>query len=335
MFMSAPEGSRRAQSRRRVTAIVAAAVLAVSMFGGIVQAADSRDYSVTVSTPTPVSEGGATKFDIIVDSDDNQTIANVHLSVPAIGQTWPAGVTITDVFGLNAPMCAPTDGTSLSCDFGNIVSQGTRTISIVATVAVTLPPITSVAFSASAETNNETGPNQQIQTGISAPRQVTAFSANGLLTFNRGGTASTSVLGSGGAGNLQTTLNLIQDNGGSGNAIVIAESLSTTQPAICVAQKLTCQPDAVDVFVNSGSPVLPYLETTLIANVPKTYNIKKAFVIHLRTDGSLDTNFPVYNVPASSCLAHPTLIPCADFSLTKSGVLTVVVHTNGNGKFQY
>lgn len=332
--MRATEGSRRVRSWRRATAIVAASALAVSMFGGTVQAADSRDYSVIVSTPTPVSEGGATKFDILVDSDDNQTIANVHLSVPAIGQVWPVGVTITTVFGANASMCEPTDGTSLSCDFGNISAFDTRTISILATVAVMVPAVTSVAFSASAETNNENGSNLQVETGFSAPQQVTAFSANGLLTFNLGGDESTSPLGTTGAGNLQTTLNLLGNNDGNGNAIVIAEGTDATQPSYCVALKLTCQPDFTVVTVNDEAPISPYLETILTANVPKSYNIKKAFVIHVLSDGSVAPDFPLYNVSEDSCAADP-MAPCADFSLTKQGVLTITVHTLTNGKFQF
>jgi hypothetical protein len=295
---------------------------------------NSRDFKVFVSNPTDVSAGGTTKFDVLVDSDDGQTIANVVLTIVA-----PTNTVISGVFGRDASMCPPLDGTTLDpamlvCDLGNIAAQGDRRISVLAHVAQSTPAGNTIVFTASAETNNETGPNQQIVTGSSGPLHVLAFNANGVTTFNLGGAVSTSPLDAGG-GNLQTTLNLLQNNGGNGNAIVIAEGTNATQPTICVSLKLTCQPDFVDLTVNQGSAVSPYLETTLTANVPKTYNIKKAFVIHLNADGTLDSGFPLFNVPETSCSAVPMPLPCATFFLSKTNVLTIVVHTIGNGKMNY
>lgn len=330
--MRATQEFRRMRARRTSVGILTAIAIALTMFGGAAQAANSRVYSVSLSDPTPVSAGGATRFDVVVDSDDNQTIANVHLSVPAIGQTWPDGAVITTVFGANASMCAPSDGTSLSCDFGNIAGFGTRTISIVASVAATVPA-GDITFSASAETNNENGSNLQVESGT-AVAEVQAFSDNALATFNLGGAVSTSPLGTGGAGNLQTTVNLLGNNGGNGNVVQVTEDTNGVQPPYCVALKLTCQPDFTVVKVNAGDPVSPYLETVLTAKVPKTYNVRKAFVIHVLDDGSVAPGFPLFNVKSTSCAEHP-IPPCADFSLTKQGILTVVVRTETNGKFNY
>jgi hypothetical protein len=332
--MRATHASHRLATWRKATGIVAASMLAMTILGGTVQAADSRDFTVSVSTPTPASQGGATKFDVIVESTDNQTIANVHLSIPAIGSTWPAGITIDTVFGEDASLCSPSNGTSLSCDFGNIAALGTRKISILATVATTVPVGNSITFSASAETNNENGSNRQVETGTSGTLNVTAFNANSLTTANLQGLVSTSTLGSFGAGNLQTSLNLLQNNGGKGNVIAIVEGTSSTQPSYCVTLKLTCQPDFTDVTVNAGAAVSPYLETILTAQVPKTYNVKKAFVIHV--DGStVKPGFPLYNSPDTSCVENPDLVPCADFTVTKDGILTITVHTATNGRMAY
>lgn len=331
--MRVSTGNRRVRARR-LPIIVVSSLLALSILGGTANAADSRDFSVTVSTPTAASQGAATKFDILVDSDDNQTIANVHLSVPASDQSWPAGITIATVFGPNVSMCSWT-ATSVNCDFGNISAFGVRRISILANVASSVPAGSTITFTASAETNNENGSNQQVETGTSAALQVLAFNANSVTTANLGGSAGTSGLGTSGAGNLQTALSLLQDNGGNGNVIVITEGTSTTQPQVCVSLKLTCQPDFADVTVNAGAPINPYLETVITANVPKTYNIKKAFVIHLETNGTLTPGFPLYNVSSTSCVAHPALVPCADFSLTKTNVLTITIRTATNGKFQF
>lgn len=324
---------RRMRARPKAIVIMTATAMALSMFGGAVQAANSRAFTVTLSDPTPVSAGGATRFDVVVDSDDNQTIANVQLTIPATGQTWPSGAVITTVFGANASMCAPSNGTSLSCDFGNIGAFGTRTISVVASITATLPA-GNITFSASAETNNENGSNQQVESGT-AIAEVQAFSDNAVSTFNLGGFVITSALGSGGAGNLQTKVNLLQNNGGNGNVVQISEGTNGVQPAYCVALNLTCQPDFTELTVNGGAAVSPYLETVLTAKVPKSYNIKKAFVIHVLDNGTVETGFPLFNVASTSCAAHPTLVPCADFSLSKTNVLTIVLHTSGNGRMSY
>lgn len=331
--MRVSDGYRRVRARRTPIVIVAS-LLALSMLGGTAIAANSRIYSVGVSAPTAASQGGATRFDITLQSGDNQTIANVHLSVPAIGQTWPAGITIATVFGPNASMCS-SSGTSVSCDFGNLSAFGIRKISVLANVASSVATGNSITFSASAETNNENGSNLQVETGTSAALQVLAFDANALTTANLGGQAGTSALGTSGAGNLQTALNLLQDNGGNGNVIAIVEGTSSTQPSVCVTLKLVCQPDFAELTVNAGAAISPYLETVITANVPKTYNIKKAFVIHVLTSGSVAAGFPLYNASSTSCVAHPTLVPCADFSLSKTNVLTITIHTATNGKFQF
>ena len=336
--MRAIRGNHRMRTTRRLAGIGVAAVLALSALGGTVQAIDtSRIFTVTVSDPSPVSAGGSTWFSILVDSDDNQTIANVVLKVPASGAALPSGLSISAVFGADAGLCPlPPYGASLTCDLGNIAAYDTRSISVVVDVDASMPssdaepPPDPITFSASAETNNENGANVQIVTGTSGALHVTAFDPDSLTTFKLTGSASTGPLGTGNF--LQTTLNLLEDNGGNGNAIVITEGTDTTQPEVCIARKLTCQPYFSEVDVNGGQDVSPYLETILTANVPKSYNIKKAFVIHV-VDGSVESGFPIYNLPDNSCAVHP--VPCADFSLTKAGVLTIIIHTLGNGKFQY
>jgi hypothetical protein len=323
--MRATGGIEHGRGRRGFAAVLAAIGLTLSVLGGTAQAGETRAFGVTVGPPTPVSAGGVTKFDVNVVSTDNQTIANVVLTVPA-----PAFTAITGVFGADAGMCPlitlpiPT----LRCDFGNISALGHRSISVLAKVDKTATG--SIKFSATAETNNENGTNIQVKSGDSTV-SVSAFSDNALLTFDLGGSESTSPLGTGNAGTLQTTLHLLRDNGGAGNAIGITESQNLIQPAYCVTLKLTCQPDVAEVHVNGG-PVTPYLETVLIAKVPKTYNIKKAFVLHIRDDNAIES---IFNTTASSCTTQPMPLPCADFSITKDYVLTITVHTSGNGKFQF
>ena len=99
--------------------------------------------------------------------------------------------------------------------------------------------------------------------------------------------------------------------------------------------KLTCQPDFTNLTVNGGTAVTPYLETILSAKVPSSYSLKKAFVIHVLADGTtVEQGFPLFNNPATSCAAHPALVPCADFALA-NGIVTITVHTNSNGKINF
>jgi hypothetical protein len=327
--------------RKFAAGLVMTSVIALSILGGgSALGADSRHFSVTVSNPSTASRGGSTVFTVRVDSLDNQTIANVHLSIPAVGSSWPnTGLTVASVFGEDGGLCDIPTTTSVSCDLGNIAAfdhrQITVLVNVASTVPVTTPTSTPITFSASAETNNENGSNLQVERGTSGPLTVVAANANGLNSANETGQLGTSALGTTGAGNLQTTLNLLQDNGGNGNVVIIAEGTTTTQPAVCVSLKLTCQPDFVDLTVNQGAPVAPYLETILTAKVPSSYNIKKAFVIHVLTNGNVDTGFPLFNSPTTSCAAHPNLVPCADFSQTKAGIVTITVHSTGNGGMKY
>jgi len=333
--MRATAKNHRSSTWRKLSGVIAASILALTVLGGTVQAADSREFSTTVGNPTAASQGGVTKFDVTVQSGDNQTIANVVLKVPGAGTTLPAGTSIVGAFGPDAGACSVANG-ALSCDLGNLAAYDGRQVSVLASVATSVPVGNTITFTASAETNNENGSNRQIEFGTSGTLSVVQFSADSITTFGLIGPAGTSGLDKPGAGNLSTTVNLLQDNGGKGNSIIIAEATNSTQPSYCVTLKLTCQPDFTDVTVNAGEPVSPYLETTLTAKVPKSYNIKKAFVIHVLSDGvTVEDGFPLYNKSATSCDANPDLVPCADFSLSKDGILKVTVHTATNGKFSY
>ena len=331
--------------RRLVTATVVTSVVALTMLGGAANAADSRDFTVTVGNPSKVSQGASTAFQVTVDSQDNQTIANVKLTIPGIPvldpahpnpAPWPSALTITAVFGADSGNCTiAVDRHSVTCLVGNIAALGQKTVTVLAAVPSTVPVGNSIKFSASAETNNENGSNRQVETSPdSAALEVVASNANQVFTANQNGLVSTGALGTG--NNLQTTLNLLQDNGGKGNVIVIAEgSNGKIQPTYCVTLKVTCQPDFTDVTVNTGNTVTPYLETILTAKVPNSYSLKKAFIIHVLADGTtVDAGFPLFNSPTTSCVGHPERIPCADFSLA-GGIVTITVHTDKNGKFQY
>jgi hypothetical protein len=341
------------RARRLVTATVVASLVALTMLGGAANAADSRAFTVTVGNPSKVSQGASTAFQVVVNSQDNQTIANVKLTIPGIPvldpdhpnpAPWPSALTITAVFGTDAGNCTiASDRHSVSCLVGNIPALGQKTVTVLAAVPSTVPisspapptPPPAIKFSASAETNNENGSNRQVETSPdSAALEVVASNGNQVFTANQSGLASTAPIATG--NNLQTTLNLLQDNGGKGNVIVIAEgSNGKTQPTYCVTLKLTCQPDFTDVTVNTGNTVTPYLETILTAKVPNSYSLKKAFIIHVLADGTtVEPGFPLFDSQTTSCVGHPERIPCADFALA-DGIVKITVHTDKNGKFQY
>ncbi len=327
------------RARRLIAASVITSVLALATLGGAALAADSRIFTVAITNPSNVSQGGLTKFDVTFQSGDNQTIANVKVTiranVPVFDPPATGGVTIETVFGADAGLCpAPSNSATMTCNFGNVTAHDDRSVSILARVAKGVPVSNSITFTASAETNNENGSNVQVKSATSGPLKVVPFNANSVTTASLTGPVSTDELGKPNAGHLQTTLNLLQDNLGKGNGVVIQDSTSTVQPTVCITYKLTCQPDSVDLTVNGGNAVLPYLETVLTAKVPSSYSLKKAFVIHVLANGQAESGFPLFNSAATSCSAHPAP-PCADFSLTKAGILTITVRTVGNGGMRY
>jgi hypothetical protein len=338
--MRANVGNGRARTWRKLGTIVAAAVLALSVFGGTAQGADSRKFSVAFSPPTPASQGGATRFDVTVTSTDNQTIANVVLSLPGVtkngaANVWPTGVTVSAVFGIPSGVTCTSTATSVRCDLGNYEAFATKTISILAAVSKTVATGNSIVFTASAETNNENGTNNQIVAGTSTPLSVIVFNANSFTTANLIGEVETSGFDVKGSGNLQTKVNLLEDNSGHANTIAIAEGTNKKQPTYCTDLGLVCQSDFVELTVNSGSTVTPYLETVLVGKVPGSYSLATAFVIHLLPDGTVDQGFPIKaNNPAATCSGNPGLVPCADFSLANN-IVTITVHTATNGKYNY
>lgn len=338
--MRPTEGNRPARTWRKLSGLVVALVVGLSVLGGTVQAADSRKFSVIVGPPTPVSQGGVTKFDVTVDSDDNQTIANIVLSLPGVDttgapNTWPPGVTISEVFGVPSGAVCSFTSTSATCDLGNFDALVSKTVSVLVNVPKTVSVDSLITFSASAETNNENGTNNQVVTGTSTALNVIAFNANSLTTANKTGFVATSGFEVKGSGNLQTKVNPGEDTIGRGNAIFIGEGTNKKQPAYCTDLGLVCQSDFVNLTINDGLAARTYIETVLVAKVPGSYKLSDAFVIHFVND-AVEVRFPIFfkDAATTACADHPERVPCADFSLSNN-IVTITVHTKTNGRMNY
>jgi hypothetical protein len=362
------------RARRKATAIAVAAMLAVSIIGsGSAIAADTRILWVGSPPPpsadppptpgtigalkfTPVSAGGTTKIDYLVKSYDNQTISHVILSIPSVSAPTPNGLlTINTVYGPNEDACGDWQkgDTILTCDFGNFGALDERSITVVWDVAQSFDTSTTDAFTASVRTNeqlNPNGSNGQIYEATSGTTLVSPFSANALSTFSTPGQLKrwgTSEVG-GQAGNLSTSILFRATD--TGNVLNITEAGDGSDLALAYPcpEGLICQPDLVQVTIDSGDLTFgaPYVEWTLTALVPKTYTLSKAFVAHYKT-GETIPDWILYNTKPYSCGSNPAATVaskghCAiSFTLGKPDKVTglsrleIKFLSDGNGPARY
>src|SRR3954452_7056186 len=164
----------RARVGRGFAAGAAASLIAIQLFAGVSQAANTR-FIYFGSDPngvadngsltfTRVTAGGATLVPVVVKNIDNQTLTHVVTTFPDLAGT---GLSYAQFFGTNVGACATPvtpATTSFSCDFGNLAQGQVRSFSIVlgASTATTTAPTAFTARIVFNESNNPNGGNQQI-----------------------------------------------------------------------------------------------------------------------------------------------------------------------------
>ncbi len=189
-------------------------------------------------------------------------------------------------------------------------------------------------FTASLQVNEQTNPNGtnvQVYQANSGAAQVTASNANMVDTFlapGEGGPIFTAGLGTQGAGNLQTKINVPAI--ASGGQVHVGDQNTGSVPLACPSGYV-CQNDYGTASVNGGATISPFLEWTLTAVVPSTYKLQQAFVAHYKDNGSLDVL--LLNKQKDACTT-PTKVPCATFSQV-GNVVTIYVRTKSNGGMRY
>jgi hypothetical protein len=364
---------------RHVRPILASALsitLLALALAGPAGAADSRDLTIGTDTngdgipemdgllvPTPVTAGGVTKIEVAIASNDNQTIANALLYFPGISATGtrdslPDGAMITGVFGPDSAGCMPvptptTPASSVACDLGNIAAYGKRDVSFI--VSVPTADSSGTLFTASVETNNENGSNNQIFSADSGGFTIGAFNPDSVSTFiPPGQLKSTNTSSVSSTNHLQTTIEF-QASSQDGDAIEIGEASTADGKYPCPAH-LTCQPDYTTVSIDNGSGSFsqpPYIKWVLNALVPSSYNPNKAFAAHYKTvtiggtptivnDWTLfwkntgdrcGSNLDAAIAATGHCFSSVTVGPVDKTTGLASAVL--VLYTNQNGAMHY
>jgi hypothetical protein len=255
-------------------------------------AGTNSDHGILV--PTTVSAGYTTVIPIQVMNGDNQTIAHVFLTFPTAGFTLDPGLTITGHSGPNGASCTDVKNAqntaivSVSCNFANLAAGALRTVYVfVSTTAASASAATPI-FSVQVTTNNENGSNLQLFKADSGGFKVSPQGTDGLDAFAPFGLPVPTLATKGPAGNnkLQTRVDFSQTSGG--NLVTIAETDNGgTQFKYVCPVGLSCQPFDATINVQDGLTgtgalfnTSPFLQVTLTALVPKTYNLSKAFVAH-------------------------------------------------------
>ncbi len=283
---------------RRLGGILAASLFILSAMPGLATAqnnsrslflgspdAQSNDTillptKVTVpdAAPAPIN---STQVVVQLKSIDNQTIAHTIVTINwnAQGRSDLTFNTMYDPTGDTGTVGCTRDGNVITCDYGNLPAFAVRTVAVVVDVARDFDVVhqTTPLFSASALTNNETGPNQQLFLADSGTFKVSAFGENSLNTFVPPGQAKQLFTRGVASGNVLSTNVSFKS---AGEVVSIVEDDSTAEKYLCPAD-LHCQTPFSEVKTTSGAfGTTPYFTWTLTALVPKTYSLSQGFVVH-------------------------------------------------------
>ena len=221
-------------------------------------------------TFSPVSVGEQTVSTVYVKNVDNQTLTHVVITF-AVQQ---GGLTITQVIGANAGSC-PSDGTTVTCDFGNLAARATRTFSLVlqATAAGSQSLHGKIVFN---ESNNPQGGNEQISADDGSV-DVAGASCDSAATFVLPNTPRTLLPDTGNcAGDGQRSA-LVVPGSANGNVISVDDAVTAT----ACSSGFSCFGNQVRGNVNDGASVSPYLKWTIFYSNAVLGNIspnKVAFV---------------------------------------------------------
>jgi hypothetical protein len=272
-----------------------------------------------VLTLTPVSLGGVTATNVIVQNVDNQTLTHVVLTLDA--HVSGSALTLSGVFGPNSDLCQrATASDPLVCSFGNLAKNQSRTFTVFydAASAGTGTVNATVSF-------NETRPNPGGNTHIDSIGGTAAFvsGCDDAATFfapgkpHSLGTDTTCALD--GTNNPQNTKVEVPDSVLS--AVTVGEKDST----LCLPS-LPCfgQASIADVAVDGNYTVRWTINWVVASN----FNVQKFGILHF-ADGATTPNLNL-TLKKDTC-KNATQVGCI-VSVTLVGTkLTAIVRTAGNG----
>jgi uncharacterized repeat protein (TIGR01451 family) len=173
--------------------------------------AGNPDVSVAKSTTTPtISAGGTASYAITVAAGGTGTSTNVRLTDVLPG---PASMSWA-VSGADAGACSPKPvmgGSTLTCLFGDMAPNATKTIALAATTSAANCPSIANTATVSADGDSNTGNNSSgpVSIAVNCAPDVTISKSTTTPSISAGGTASYSVTvtagGTGSSSNVRLT----------------------------------------------------------------------------------------------------------------------------------
>ena len=254
-------------SRRRLVGAAAALMLIGATLlstAGSALAGTTRDiyvgsdpaFSADPGTLTfsPVTAGGSSVTNVFVKNIDNQTLNHVVLTF-LLNQ---GGVTLSGTaFGTNASSCS-SDGTTLTCDFGQLKQKATRSWSMWVDAAGS----GSFQFNGKVffdESLNPNGGNTQIN-DVFGTVDVGSPNCQNVQTFVPPGQVKNLNLPTGLTGcNPDQQSGLVIPAKADGSLVTLGDGGTATG----CPSGFTCMGDTITASVNGGAPVDPYLKWTV------------------------------------------------------------------------
>ncbi len=343
----------------RVGILMAAGLLILAALPSAASAADTRilyvgDPTLTGAnpwayqlTPTPVSPGQQTRIDVLVKNFGKQTLTHGLFGMGTLispdATDLPAGWTIASIapatgcrfdggtVDASGNPVGPWDG--VSCDLGSLAKGASKSFRIILNAGATLDAPIEAAVTVAENVGGNVGSNGNTFVASTLGFTLAAGDDDHIATWLPKGKVHTTA----GANGLSTIIELLGDNGGDGNTVLIDDGGNgsandcTNLGVVCVGGH------ASRASVNNGASVSPYFIWTTTWIVPAAYKLgSKSGVIHWFDDTSKAPETIFYS-NKTSCSARNAPSPCADFTIapnpddSTTQIVTVVMQTKVNG----
>jgi len=322
------------RTHRRRGSLAAALLSGAMLIAAAVPAFAGDTRNVFVGSPgaadgtlvfTEVSAGQQTKTDVFIENGSPSTMNKTTLSIGAFpaAAPLPAGVTIDGKFGANAGQCSiAADKLSATCDFGNLRSGQSKSVSFIFGIANAGTPDIDIAVKVK-ETVNDNGANAD------------TFHASARLTVAGAGCDSVATFVAPGQAKHVTTANATNctpqttelDIPGlpAGATVKVSEITDTS----CVASGKSCFGAKSVANVNNGATVsLVWSITWLNSTIGTPIQEQKLGVVHVEDDGDIVL---IPNTNAGRCGNSPSKTNCIVSVTVGATTTTIVFKTPSNG----
>lgn len=326
------------RTRRRRESLAAALLSGALLLAAAVPAFAGDTRNVFVGSPgaadgtlvfTPVSAGQQTKTDVLIKNDSQATMNKTTLSIGTFPAAAPlqAGVTVEGKFGADSGACTiAADKGSATCDFGNLRSGKSKSVSFIFGIANADPrdgqPDIDIAVKVK-ETVNDNGANEDTF-HATADLTVAAAGCDSVATFLAPGQAKRVTTANANNCPGQTTE---IDIPGLPNGTTV--SVAQVADPSCPASGKSCFGSNSAADINDGNPVaLVWSITWLNSTIGTPIQEQKLGVVHVDDEGD-PTLIP--NTNAGRCGNSPSKTNCIVSVTVGATTTTIVFKTPSNG----